>query len=142
MTVKIEIIKKYFVSEEVLYDAWLDPLLIKEWMCPGEGVLVPYPKIDAKIGGKFQFDMHVGDSILPHFGEYRVMDRATKLQFSWISGNTNNEESIVTLIFKNKGEESCELTLIHELLPTEESAQKHKGGWVRILDELFNYYSK
>jgi hypothetical protein len=90
----------------------------------------------AQVGGKFQFDMAVGDNILPHFGEYKILDRANKIQFTWNSFNTDNKDSLVTIGIKVLNENSCELTLVHELLPSESSIKDHTGGWTRILDCL------
>lgn len=134
MSDKIELTKIFSVSAEMVYDAWLDIESIKKWMCPGEWVTVPNPEIDAQVGGKFQFDMAVGDNILPHFGEYKILDRANKIQFTWNSFNTDNKDSLVTIGIKELNENSCELTLVHELLPNEGSVKDHTGGWTRILD--------
>lgn len=68
----LEVSKDFDVPAEVIYDAWLDPSSVKEWMCPGEGVHVPSPKINAQVGGRFEFDMDIAnDTILPHRGSTR-----------------------------------------------------------------------
>lgn len=136
MSAVVDVKRVFPVTSEVLFDAWLNPESIKKWMCPGEGVTVPNPIIDATVGGKFQFDMHMGENVIPHSGEYKIIDRSSKLQFTWISMNTKGEDSIVTLSFKAVGEESCELHLLHELLPSQEAVDDHTGGWNRIFECL------
>lgn len=121
---------------DVLFDAWLDPESIKKWMCPGDGVSVPNPKLEAKVGGQFDFTMSVGDQNLPHTGEYKIIDRPKKLQFTWVSANTNQNDSLVTIDFKILSENKTDLTLTHEFLPTKNSKEDHKGGWSRILECL------
>ncbi len=96
---------------------------------------IPEAKVDPKVGGQFLIMMRVpevGD--LPHTGEYRVIDRATQLAFTWVSQNSQ-EDSVVTLDFapKNGG---TDLTLRHVRFPSEQSRDDHNGGWSRILDAL------
>ena len=136
MNKKIEIRKELSASAEMVYDAWLDPESVKKWMCPAEGVIVPNPHIEAKVGGKFQFDMQAGENSLPHFGEYRQLERPNKIQFTWNSFNTNNQDSLVTIVIESSGENSCFLTLTHEKLPTDESIKDHTNGWTRIMNCL------
>lgn len=133
MNSKIELKKVLQVSAEMVFDAWLDPESVKQWMCPMPGVTVPAPQIDAKVGGEFKFNMEVGENIMPHFGEYKVLERPSKIQFTWNSANTNNENSLVTISIKASGDKACELTLVHELLPSEESIKNHTTGWTNIL---------
>ncbi|MCK0170166.1 SRPBCC domain-containing protein [Aliiroseovarius sp. S1123] len=120
---------------ERVFDAWLDPKLLAKFMVPGPGVTIPEAKVDPKVGGQFLIMMRVpevGD--LPHTGEYRVIDRATQLAFTWVSQNSQ-EDSVVTLDFapKNGG---TDLTLRHVRFPSEQSRDDHNGGWSRILDAL------
>ena len=119
-----------------VFDAWLNPESVTKWMCPGETVVVPDPKIDAQVGGKFDFTMKVGDQVLPHGGEYKIIDRPQKLQFTWVSAGTNNFDSVVTISFESMGDKETKVILHHAFLPTEESKMDHTGGWTRIVDCL------
>lgn len=136
MSSKIELKKMLPVSAEMVFDAWLDPESIKQWMCPMPGVTVPNPIIDPRVGGQFKFDMEVGENVMPHIGEYKVLDRPNKIQFTWNSVNTNNADSLVTVYIEPSGDKACELTLLHELLPSEESVKNHTTGWTNIFDCL------
>jgi len=124
---------------ESLFDAWLDVDSIREWMCPGETVRVPNPKLDARVGGKFDFTMQVSDELLPHVGEYQVIDRPTKLQFTWVSHHTHDQDSVVTINFEPLAENETRLTLVHTLLPDTISVENHTGGWTRIVETLADY---
>ena len=132
----LTVTKNYKVSAETIYDAWLDPEMIKLFMKPAEVVTVPTPELEARVGGAFSFDMHVGEKVLPHKGEYKVLNRASEIQFTWNSSNTKEEDSLVTITIKSLNDNECELTLVHELLPTDASKEDHKGGWTNILNEL------
>jgi uncharacterized protein YndB with AHSA1/START domain len=137
----LEVKKQFSVSADIIYDAWLDPEAIKEFMKPADVVSVPEPKMDTTVGGEYLFNMHVGDNVLPHKGMYKALERPNKIEFTWNSMNTNNEDSLVTIFIKATGDNSCELTLIHELLPTEAAKNDHNGGWTNILNTLEKFKS-
>lgn len=133
---ELELSRVIPASVETVFDAWLDVEGIKQWMCPGEGVTVPNPKIDAKEGGAFDFTMSVGDQSLPHTGTYKIINRPTKLQFTWQSPGTQGIDTLVTIDFESLGDSETRLTLNHAFLPNQEESDNHKGGWTRILDCL------
>ena len=141
-THSLEIKKKFSVPADMIYDAWLDPNAIREFMRPMDVVTIPEPKVEARVGGAFQFDMHAGENIIPHKGEYKILERPTKIQFTWNSMNTNNDDSLVTITINAIDKSSCELTLLHELLPSESSKNDHNGGWTNILKTLDEVVSK
>lgn len=133
---ELEISRVFSAAVETVFDAWLDADGIKQWMCPGEGVNVPNPVIDAKEGGTFDFTMAVGDQNLPHTGTYKIIDRPRKLQFTWLSPGTQGIETVVTLDFESLGDSESRLTLNHAFLPNQQESDNHKGGWNRILECL------
>ena len=139
---KLEIEKEFSVPADMIYDAWLNPESVGEWMCPADGVKVPNPVIDARVGGRFELNMDVGAEIIPHKGEYKKLDRPNVIQFTWNSPATNDEDSLVTITIEETGVSSCLLKLVHEKLPTESSMQNHTEGWTNILKTLGAKVSK
>lgn len=133
---ELEISRVFSAPAETVFDAWLDVEGIKQWMCPGEGVNVPNPVIDAKEGGAFDFTMAVGDHAIPHTGTFNVIDRPNKLQFTWLSPNTQGIETVVTLDFESLSDNETKLTLNHAFMPNENSRDDHNSGWNRILECL------
>ncbi|MCK8485024.1 SRPBCC domain-containing protein [Aliiroseovarius sp. S2029] len=132
----LEITRHIPYPPERVFDAWLDPKMLTKFMIAGAGVTVPDATVDAKVGGRFCIIMRVpnaGD--LPHEGEYRIIDRAKKLQFTWESHASTAEESIVTLDLTPK-DGGTDLRLHHIRFPSEESRDNHKGGWTAILAKL------
>ena len=127
-------------TPEMIFDAWLDQENISKWLKPGEGVSVPNPQIDGRVGGKFSFTMQIGERELPHFGEYKKINRATELQFTWMSPQgTSGEDTLVTINLEPSGEGKTKLKLTHDFLPTEELRNNHNGGWTRIMECLKEY---
>lgn len=138
---ELEISRTYVASPETIFDAWLSADSIRQWMCPGEGVTVPNPVLDAKVGGAFDFTMKVGEEIIPHTGQFKIIDRPRKLQFTWVSPHTGGLDSIVTIRLEKVGDNQTRLTLHHAFLPGENEKNAHLGGWSRILDCLGEEFS-
>ena len=132
-------------TAEELFDAFLDAESLGEFMRPG-GEKHSDVTAEPRVGGKFEITMHVNGNVIPHWGEYREIDRAHKLVFTWISKNTNNQESVVTVNFyAMPGKKPrTEVVLTQVLLP-DEQIKGHIGGWTRIveiLDEVYGQHEK
>ncbi len=121
-------------SAEKLFDAWLDPASLAEWMCPGD-VQRSAAKTDPRIGGGFEIIMHGKENSYVHTGTYRVIDRPRRLAFTWISEGTKQTETLVTIDFL-PGRGTTEIVITHERLPDEAAVRNHTGGWTRILELL------
>ncbi len=121
-------------SCEEVFDAWLDAAGMRNWMCPG-----PVTSCDAvlepRVGGHFRIAMNAPGAQFVNTGEFRVLDRPAKLQFTWTSSRWGNEETLVTVELHRHGAR-CELVLTHERYPVERSADELMRGWIQILDKL------
>ena len=73
-------------TREEIFDAWITADRLKTWMCP-PGVTSATATIDARVGGRYSIVMH-GERDYDHEGEYLVIDRPSKLSFTWISAGT------------------------------------------------------
>lgn len=71
-----------------------------------------------------------------HYGRFTEFKRPSKIKHTWMSPNTLGKESIVTLTFKKKGEDTL-MTLVHSNLPDHALARGHEKGWQYFL-EIFN----
>jgi uncharacterized protein YndB with AHSA1/START domain len=124
-------------SAEEVFDAWLDAQGMREWMCPG-----PVTRCDATLdprpGGQFRIVMHGPDMTILNTGEFRVLDRPAKLQFTWKSSRWGLEETLITIELVPR-EARCELVLTHERFPGDQSAAQLQGGWGRIFELLAGY---
>lgn len=121
-------------SARNLFEAWLDPTALARFMCPQEGMRTGAIEVDARVGGAFLVVMILGERELPHRGEYLVIDRHTKLAFTWRSHHAG-EGSKVTLTFEALGPTRTRLVLEHTGL--EDSAiTAHTHGWTSILAAL------
>jgi uncharacterized protein YndB with AHSA1/START domain len=78
---------------------------------------------------------------LPHMGRFTIVDRPKKVQYTWMSRHTRGLESVVTVTFQKKGDETL-LTLNHANLPADEMGRAHKDGWKHYADLFTERFAK
>ena len=71
----------------------------------------------------------------PHYGRFTIVDRPSKVQYTWMSIRTRGLESLVTVTFQKEGEDTL-LTLRHENLPDDEHGRSHEKGWGYFLTQF------
>lgn len=119
-------------TAEELFDAWLDPEALAEWMRPGTTSRSEV-RVDARVGGKFHILMYNDGGPTPHDGVYQVIDRPHRLVFTWNSPHSGGD-SRVTVDFRASGART-EVIVTHELLP-DAKREAHNGGWTSALEKL------
>ncbi len=117
-------------APEEVFDAWLDP------QTPGtpwheNEKLILNPKLDGLwywlVRGK------------PHYGRFTEVQRPARIRLTWMSRHTLGEESIVTLTFKQQGDETL-MTLVHSGLPDDDLGRGHEAGWNYFMDKLLAHF--
>ncbi len=131
----LEITKIINAPIEKVFDAWLDPKRLSMFMMPMPGMPESDVENDAREGGKFTITMHAGDDLLPHTGEYLVIDRPDKLVFTWVS-HCSVDDSTVTLNFTKIDDNTTNISLSHVKFIDEKTRSDHEGGWGNILESL------
>ncbi len=119
---------------EEIFAAWLDPESIRQWMCPGD-VTSAEAQIDPRVGGRFRIVMRMPQEDCDHTGEYTIMERPSKLAFTWISKNTDHQPTLVTIELFDRGGRT-ELVLTHDRFPRKEAVEAHRRGWGAIVEKL------
>ncbi len=117
-----------------LFDAWLDPESLAQWMHPGTTARST-ASVDARVGGAFEVLMHYPGKPLRHHGVYRQIERNQKLVFTWISDATHHTETLVTVEF-NVASAGTEIVLTHERMPDREAGDAHVQGWALAFELL------
>lgn len=138
MAHQIQLKRRLAATPAEVYAAWTDPRSLAQWMRPcHDGARSADVTADARVGGRYRIDMYDEDGELhPHEGEYLRLEPSRLLEFVWVSEHTQRQRSIVTVELQPVGRDETELTLTHRLLPSEEAAKGHHGGWTMILDNL------
>lgn len=131
--------KQMAASAEEVFDAWTDPMSMMEFMRPPHIQRVDV-QVDARVGGKFRVDMVGASSVTSHTGEYLVIDRPRVLKFTWISKNTDNKPTVVTIELTPRGSDKCEIVLTHTGLP-ENEVKGHTQGWSFMVEKLASDFS-
>jgi uncharacterized protein YndB with AHSA1/START domain len=121
-TGKIVVRRTIPATVDELFDAWLDPESLAQWMHPGTAARST-ARVDARVGGAFEVVMNYESGPRRHYGEYRVIERNKKLAFTWYSDATHHTETLVTV-------------LTHERMPDHAAGLKHTNGWTLALELL------
>jgi uncharacterized protein YndB with AHSA1/START domain len=121
------------VPRERVFAAWLDPASLARWMCPGD-VTGATVELDPRVGGTFRIVMHRGQTGVEHRGEYLRIEPPSLLSFTWISVNTDQQPTIVTVELTERGT-GTELVLTHRRLPASR-VDAHRSGWTTIVGKL------
>ena len=85
-------------TREELFDAWTDQEGMREWMCPGDVVSADV-RLEPRVGGALHITMHSPSAIYEHTGEFRVVERPSKLAFTWTADNMDGQVTLVTVEF-------------------------------------------
>lgn len=124
---------------EVVFEAWIDPKGIHEWLCPGD-VVSAEATLDVRVGGSFRLIMKSKDRDHVHIGTYQVVEPPSKLVFTWAGADNPGDITLVTVEFFAHGDES-ELVLTHERFLKADLAQRYETGWTTIADKFAAYLS-
>jgi uncharacterized protein YndB with AHSA1/START domain len=125
---------------EIVFEAWIDPKAIHEWMCPGDAVSAE-ATLDVRVGGSYRLVMKGKDKDHVHIGTYQVVEPPSKLVFTWAGAENPAEVTLVTVEFFPHGEES-ELVLTHERFSKPDLAQRYENGWNTIAEKFAAYLSR
>lgn len=125
---------------EIVFDAWIDPEGLREWMCPGD-VVSADAALDVRVGGSFRITMKSKTQTHEHVGTYQVVERPSKLVFTWSTVANPGEITLVTVEFLPRGDES-EIVITHERFKDPEVAQRYEMGWGTIAKKFAAYLSE
>jgi uncharacterized protein YndB with AHSA1/START domain len=78
-TYRLSVRRRMPAPREVVYEAWIDPKSIHEWMCPGD-VVSAEAILDVRVGGSYRIVMKAKDRDHVHTGVYLL-----SLPRSWCS---------------------------------------------------------
>jgi uncharacterized protein YndB with AHSA1/START domain len=125
--------RRMAVPRERVFAAWLDSESLAEFMRPanfGRSTV----SVDPRVGGAFKIMMQGPTQAIEHHGEYLMIDPPSLLSFTWISKNTDDLPTVVTIEFHERGT-GTELVLTHRRLPAR-AVEGHRRGWTDIVGLL------
>jgi uncharacterized protein YndB with AHSA1/START domain len=120
-------------SPEIVFDAWIKPEMIREWLFVGPSSEIIKVDINPEVGGKFSILEHEtsnGDYI-DHFGKYIQIKRPNLLAFTLsVPKHFPGVTNVTIKIIAEK--DHCELKLIQ----TGVSPDATEGNWRDMLKHL------
>jgi len=137
---KVNLNKIIHAPIEKVFDAWLDPTTLSQFILPMPGMDEPQVENEAREGGCFTIIMKVGEDKIPHTGKYLEINRPNKLVFSWNSP-VSTDDSVVTISFTAMEVDKTKIELTHVRFIDEERRSNHEGGWFNILNKLTDVIS-
>lgn len=133
-TIAVNVSKDLAVPPERVFDAWLDPSLVKHWFAPGLGEMVRVD-IDPRVGGAFHLDQQRGDEVARHWGTYVEIDRPRRLVFTWCVDGVDSEDLVTIDIDPTPG--GCRVTVTHRMdARFADYRDLTRQGWAAMLDGL------
>ena len=120
----------------VVFDEWLDPEGMTEWMCPRPARAVKIA-LEPVVGGALRIDIDDRPASLYVTGRFIELDRPRRLRFTWSCSDWEDPsvQSLVTVTLEDHGGDETMMTIEHEQLPPEE-VDSHQHGWGTIAVQL------
>lgn len=131
----LEITRLFDAPPERVFDAWLQREEWQAWIGP-EGMSCEVPVLDPHVGGRYRIIMRLSDGrVIPVAGVFKRIERPTGLAFTWGWENDPSRESLITLAFRARGNQT-ELVLRQEGLGSVSNRDDHGRGWNSALNKL------
>ena len=123
-------------APEVVFDQWLDPESLAEWMCP-DPVRVVDVVVEPHVGGTVRLDVDDSGTRVLITGQFLAIDRPRVLRFTWSNSYWPDPTavSIVNVAFEPVGDDQTLMSIEHSLLPAEEFDNFH-NGWTLTCEQL------
>jgi len=134
-------------SRQAAWDAWTRPEIMRKWWGPADRICIG-AEVDLRVGGT----LTLTDDTPPHATPFPNVPRSVtgegvftdvvpleRLQFTWITSFRSEEQSLITVTFRDV-EGGTEITVLHEKLPSD-IAPAYDNGWSDTLIKLVALYA-
>jgi uncharacterized protein YndB with AHSA1/START domain len=139
----LRLTRRFAASPERVFDAWLDPLLVRQWLFAMPGDQGHTAQLDARPGGQWTITARRGGMDYTATGEYLEIDRPRRLvlTFAMPQFSPNSDTLTVEIVPDGAG---CRLTLTQSgvdiaaemrMLPPGVKGGSEQG-WETMLDTL------
>lgn len=130
--------RTYPVPRERVYAAWTKPEIAARFLGPGD-VVCSDITMDVRLGGAFSLTMNSPEmGKMTARGTYVEVKAPERISMTWRWEEDDPAEeydSLLTLEFHDRNGHT-DFVLRHEKIATQESRDRHEGGWTMIVDQL------
>jgi len=143
-TSTIEVSKQFNKSVQEVYDAWINKENLQQWWHPADNKLV-HVENEVKEGGniKYQFQTKNGDASFAITGQYKAVQPAAKLVYTWnwkMPGSEDATESHFELTVEFSGDgNGSRIHIIQKELDANEFIHLRLQGWEEALESLAQF---
>ena len=142
--VEVRVTRYFEASPERVFDAWLVPRTLGQWMF-GPRVRdenVVRLDVDPRVGGSFSLKVERNGELVDHVGQYLEIERPHRLVFTWaVKDDSDDAPSEVHIDVEASGS-GCVLTLVHRMDPKwSDYADRTRDGWTTMLDALADLFA-
>jgi len=132
--------RDFNASAERVFDAWLDPKYVGNWLFGTPDGKGKVSKVDPRVGGQFEIGEMRGDEFANHVGTYHEIERPNRIVFSYYLETENEELSSTVIVEISEMENGCAVHITHEMddIYAEYEANTIEG-WTMIFNGLENY---
>ena len=139
--ISLSLIRIIKAPPEKVFAAWTEPKTLKLWMSPTAEMEVAVAETDPKVGGRYRIVMREPDGKEHRVGGvYKVIEKSTKIAFTWGWEGSSNAETLVTVELRKKGS-GTELTLTHSKFADDEARDHHNKGWMGCIGRLESLFA-
>lgn len=123
LTTTLTMVRNFDVASERVFDAWLNPGMMRKWFFTLEGTN-KVAQNDPKVDGTWEIVDHRGGKDYRAIGEYLEIDAPTKLVFTFKMPQFSDTVDTITVELKEL-QQGCEMTFSqHIVVPHEENWTK------------------
>ena len=121
---------------ERVYEEWLDPASLREWMCPRPARCLDI-EVEPWVGGRLRLDIEDEGVEFFVIGRFTILKRPRELEFTWYCSTwpAASRESVVKVRLDPSGDQATLMTIEHTLLPPG-LFERHQAGWAAIAGQL------
>lgn len=134
--VKVRVEKHFRHPVERVFDAFLDPSRVGDWLFHTPDGVMEQTAYDPRPGGSFAIFERRGGELARHFGRFVEIERSARIVFDFRVDEAPDEPTRVTVTFTPDGD-GCRVVLSHDLAAAWATyADRTHAGWTMILDNL------
>jgi uncharacterized protein YndB with AHSA1/START domain len=140
--VALELTHRFAAPRDRVFEAWMNPEVLKQWWAAGPTWETPLAEVDAREGGSYRLSMRTDEGeIHTVFGEYREVRPPNRLAYTWTweegpgPAMAGSENTLVVVDFVEDGDGTL-VKLTHSGFATPELRDMHAHGWQAVLANL------